>query len=78
MAHRGPSGDRVRVSSACQGKGHVCPWLVGDAAWLFAGVVPGVVAFIVDFGTGAWNHGPDGDDTEFRTASDEMAYSDNE
>jgi len=52
--------------------------MAADAAWLLAGVVPGVVAFIVDFSTGAWNHGPDGDDTEVMTASDEMAYSNDE
>ena len=78
MAHRGPSGDSVRVSSACKGKGHVCPWVAGDAAWLLAGVVPGVVAFIVDFSTGAWNHGPYGDDSEVMTASDDFAYSNDE
>lgn len=30
------------------------PWLIGDAAWLLLGVVPGLVALGVDFGTGAW------------------------
>ena len=78
MAHRGPSGDSVRVSSACKGKGHVCPWVAADAAWLLAGVVPGVVALIVDFSTGAWNHDTTGDDMEAMTASDEMAYSNDE
>ncbi len=30
------------------------PWLLGDAALLIPFVVPGVIAFGVDFATGAW------------------------
>lgn len=29
-------------------------WLIGDAGLLFLGVVPGVIALGVDFGSGAW------------------------
>src|SRR5262249_14182030 len=29
-------------------------WLIGDGALLFVFVIPGLVAFGVDFGTGAW------------------------
>jgi hypothetical protein len=32
------------------------PWLLGDVALLFAGVVPGVVALAVDVSTGAWRN----------------------
>lgn len=34
----------------------MCPWLIGDAVLLVPFILPGVVAFIVDFGTGAWRH----------------------
>ncbi len=32
------------------------PWLLGDVALLFAGVVPGVIALAVDFSNGAWRN----------------------
>lgn len=57
LAHRSSvSGNRVRSTSNCSGAGSVCPWLWADAGLLLLGIVPGVVAFIVDFGTGAWQH----------------------
>ena len=71
LAHRSSvSGERVRHTSNCAGGGEVCPWLLGDAALLLLGIVPGVIAFIVDFGTGAWQHQGE---TQVRTASDEVA-----
>ncbi len=70
LAHRNDSGQRMRTSAACEGHGEVCPWLAGDAAWLLAGVVPGVVAFVVDFSTGAWKHAPD--QTPVMTASERV------
>jgi len=71
LAHRSSvSGERVRHTSNCEGGGDVCPWLLGDAGLLLLGIVPGVIAFIVDFGTGAWQHQGE---TEVRTASDEVA-----
>ena len=57
LAHRSSvSGQHVHTTSNCDGHGDVCPWLVGDALLLLPGVVPGVVAFAVDVGTGAWDH----------------------
>ncbi len=57
LAHRSSvSGERVRSSSHCAGAGDTCPWLLGDALLLIPGIVPGVIAFAVDFGTGAWRH----------------------
>ncbi|MEW6744552.1 MAG: hypothetical protein AB1486_17495 [Planctomycetota bacterium] len=32
------------------------PWLIGDAALLVLGIVPGLVALGIDFGTGAWRN----------------------
>ena len=29
-------------------------WLVGDMGWFLLGGIPGIIAFGVDFGTGAW------------------------
>ena len=29
-------------------------WLIGDAVLLLFGILPGLIAFGVDFGTGAW------------------------
>ncbi len=60
LAHR--HGGAVQASGAsleCEGRGEVCPWLIGDAALLILGVIPGVVAFVVDFSTGAWEHDRD-------------------
>ena len=57
LAHRSSvSGQHAQTTSNCDGHGDVCPWLGGDALLLIPGVVPGVVAFAVDFGTGAWQH----------------------
>jgi len=54
LAHRNSYDGKNRMH--CDQQGNVCPWLVGDALLLLPGIVPGVIAFIVDFGTGAWNH----------------------
>lgn len=71
LAHRSSvSGERARHTSNCEGGGDVCPWLLGDAGLLLLGIVPGVIAFIVDFGTGAWQH--EGE-TQVMTTSDEVA-----
>ena len=57
LAHRNSHSKPGKTSAtACAADGAVCPWLVGDALLLIPGVVPGVIAFIVDFGTGAWRH----------------------
>lgn len=57
LAHRSSvSGKHVAHTSSCSGAGDVCGWLVGDALLLIPGIVPGVIAFVVDFGTGAWRH----------------------
>ena len=57
LAHRSTlSGRGGQTSSSCRAQGEVCPWLIGDALLLLAGVVPGVIAFVVDFATGAWRH----------------------
>ncbi len=57
LAHRSSaSGQRERSTASCDGSTDVCPWVAGDAGLLLLGIVPGVIAFIVDFGTGAWRH----------------------
>ncbi len=57
LAHHSlESGQRVRSTERCDGSTDVCRWLAGDAGLLLLGIVPGVIAFIVDFGTGAWRH----------------------
>lgn len=57
MAHTvDPSGMHVRKTEKCDGIEAVCPWFAADFAWLLAGIIPGVVALAVDFGTGAWKH----------------------
>ena len=57
LAHRSSaSGHGEQSTVNCNGEGDVCPWLLGDAGLLLLGVVPGVIAFIVDFSTGAWQH----------------------
>ena len=57
LAHRSSvSGDQVRHTSNCAGDGKTCPWIAADAALLLAGIVPGVVALAVDFGSGSWQH----------------------
>ncbi len=50
------SSHRRQTTSSCAGQGDVCPWLVGDALLLLPGLLPGVIAFIVDFSSGAWHH----------------------
>ena len=71
LAHRSSvSGQYARSTANCSGTGEVCPWLLGDAGLLLLGIVPGVIAFIVDFGTGAWRHA---DHTRVMTTSDEIA-----
>lgn len=71
LAHRASaSGQRDRSTASCDGNGDVCPWLAGDAGLLLLGIVPGVIAFIVDFGTGAWKHADAGEVTR---ATDEVA-----
>ena len=57
LAHRNSHSyeGKEKVSSCARGEG-VCPWLIGDALLLIPGILPGVIAFIVDFGTGAWHH----------------------
>lgn len=71
LAHRSSaSGQYARSTANCSGTGEVCPWLLGDAGLLLLGVVPGVIAFIVDFGTGAWRHSDHGRATN---TSDEVA-----
>jgi hypothetical protein len=32
------------------------PWLIGDAAFLLLGIIPGVIALGIDIGTGAWRN----------------------
>ena len=60
LAHRqGGASQASGASFECEGRGEVCPWLVGDAALLLLGIIPGVVAFVVDFSTGAWEHDRD-------------------
>ena len=65
LAHRtSPSIQSEQRLLYCDGRGDVCPWLWGDAGLLLLGIVPGVLAFGVDFGTGAWRHL---DDDQFET-----------
>ena len=45
-----------KAVTACEHKTRVCPWLIGDGLLLLPGIVPGVIALVVDFGTGAWEH----------------------
>ncbi len=71
LAHRSSaSGQHEQSTANCDGSGDVCPWLAGDAGLLLPGVLPGVIAFIVDFRTGAWRHTHAG---EVTTATDEAA-----
>lgn len=71
LAHRSSaSGQHAQSTADCSGAGEVCPWLLGDAGLLLLGVIPGVIAFIVDFGTGAWRHADHG---RVMTTSDEVA-----
>ena len=45
-----------RTSTQVEMKYHLDPFLLGDAALLLVGVVPGVVALAVDFATGSWRY----------------------
>jgi hypothetical protein len=57
LAHRsGNNHDAQLAACECGRPGEVCPWLVGDALLLIPGIVPGAIAFIVDFSTGEWRH----------------------
>ena len=57
LAHRSSAtGQNSRATANCAGGGDTCPWILGDALLLIPGIVPGVIAFAVDFGTGAWRH----------------------
>ena len=72
LAHRSSYDyEGKQTVTACASKNEVCPWLIGDALLLIPGVIPGVIAFCVDFGTGAWHHYPghhDDSATSVRTA----------
>ena len=69
LAHRSNvSGKYVASTVQCPGAGDTCPWIWGDAGLLLLGVVPGVIAFAVDFSTDAIHHDYP---TEVRHASDE-------
>ena len=57
LAHRSSySYTGKKTVTSCESKGTICPWLIGDALLLLPGLVPGLIAFAVDFGTGAWRH----------------------
>ncbi len=56
IAHRHAYSFPNKSSEPCRSDGAACPWLVGDALLLIPGVLPGVIAFIVDFSTGEWQH----------------------
>ena len=66
LAHRNANSADSQTKS-CGRSGEACPWLVGDALLLIPFLIPGVIAFIVDFSTGEWKHGEYGG--EVRTAS---------
>ena len=55
LAHRSSSSKDSHLH--CDGHGEYCPWLIGDALLLIPGIVPGVIAFVVDLGTGEYRHG---------------------
>ena len=58
LAHRNAQSHSGNANArTCASDGAVCPWIVGDALLLIPGIVPGVIAFIVDFSTGEWQHG---------------------
>ena len=57
LAHRSSSSAQLtQHTTSCTGHPGLCPWLIGDGLLLIPGIVPGVIAFVVDFSTGAWNH----------------------
>jgi hypothetical protein len=71
LAHRSSySYDGKESVTACEHKTEICPWLIGDALLLLPGIVPGVIAFAVDFGTGAWRHDGYGATASARTEPD--------
>lgn len=56
LAHRTRPGQRLNPVAACDGESGPCPLMAGDAALLMLGVVPGAIALVIDFSTGAWMH----------------------
>lgn len=56
LAHQTRPGQRFNPVAACDGESGPCPYMAGDAALLMMGVVPGAIALVVDFSTGAWMH----------------------
>jgi hypothetical protein len=57
LAHRSSHDYEGKKNvTSCDREGSVCPWLIGDALLLLPFLIPGVIAFCVDFGTGAWKH----------------------
>lgn len=56
IAHRHSYSPPNSSKQTCQLDSTPCPWLVGDALLLIPGIIPGVIAFIVDFSTGEWRH----------------------
>lgn len=59
IAHRtGTTRDGQAKASWCDGTpSGACPWLIGDGLLLIPFIVPGVIAFVVDFSNGEWQHG---------------------
>jgi hypothetical protein len=58
LAHRSTVKNDGQVKQSCDGSGGgACPWLLGDAGLLLLGIIPGVIAFAVDFANGEWQHG---------------------
>src|SRR3990172_5732297 len=70
LAHRNANSAYSQTKS-CGRSAEACPWLVGDALLLIPFLIPGVIAFIVDFSTGEWKHGEYSG--EVRTAASEEA-----
>jgi len=72
LAHRTTVDKHGQTKQTCTGCGdNACPWLLGDAGLLLLGIIPGVIAFAVDFGNGEWQHSHE---TDVRTVSDEWTY----
>ncbi len=77
LAHRSSHDYEAKKSvTSCDHEGEVCPWLIGDALLLIPFLIPGVIAFCVDFGTGAWKH--DAYVAEVHTASAEESTEEND
>jgi uncharacterized protein YceK len=75
LAHRTDTSSGHKHShTTCDARGGTaCPWLWGAAALLLAGIIPGVVAVCVDFGTGEWQHAPESADSVTLTSDRSMA-----